>query len=174
MIHTAKGTIANNSFYFLLWGWVSVIGNLGHYILLKYTAFEAPYSIWLISIPAAIVSFTYGYIQGKNARVKTYSSNVTFWVWMCFMVNLVLLLIFMNSINYNINPLIMMFAAMATFLSGIVLKFKPLKIGGILFWILAIVAFLSSYENQMLIAAISLVTGYLIPGYMLKNRSNNG
>ena len=93
---------------------------------------------------------------------------------MCFMVNLVLLLIFMNSINYNINPLIMMFAAMATFLSGIVLKFKPLKIGGILFWILAIVAFLSSYENQMLIAAISLVTGYLIPGYMLKNRSNNG
>lgn len=174
MIQTAKGTVVNNSFHFLLWGWVCVLANLGNFYLSNWTDFESPHMVWIICIPAAFVSFIYGYFQDKNAKVHTYASTITFWIWMCFVACLVVVLVFMGKLNYNINPLVLLFAGFATFLTGIVLKFTPVKVGGILFWCFAILAFLVSVEYQALVAAVSMITGYLVPGYMLKSRSWNG
>ncbi|MDN5205401.1 hypothetical protein QQ008_28710 [Fulvivirgaceae bacterium BMA10] len=174
MIAAAKGKVDKNSFYFLLWGWVCVLANIGHYYILKFTDYPEPQIVWVITIPAAIVSAIYGYFQRKRASVKTHLGTIAFWIWMAFLISLVLILIFAHRINYQINPMIMILTASATFISGIILRFKPLIIGGILFWVFAVLALLSSLEYQYLIGAIALITGYLIPGYMLKKRANNG
>lgn len=174
MIQTAKGTVANNSFYFLFWGWVCVFANLGHYALIEFSSFKAPYMVWLIMIPGGLFSFGYGFFQEKKAKVKTYTSSVTFWIWMTFVAGLIAILLVMPKMNYQISPLIMIITSMATFLSGIVLKFKPLLVGGILFWLFGVTAFYVSYENQLLMSAASLISGYLVPGYMLKMRGKNG
>ena len=73
-----------------------------------------------------------------------------------------------------INPLILLLTAFATFLSGVTIKFKPLMMGGMVFWIAAIIGFTVAYETQLLIASAAIVLGYLVPGYLLKSKNNNG
>jgi hypothetical protein len=67
-------------------------------------------------------------------------------------------------------PLIISLYGLGTFVSGGVLKFKPLIIGGIACWIISIIAFLVPPMTVLLLTALSVVVSYLIPGYMLKAR----
>ena len=46
MIEKAKQDVANNSFYFLLWGWLIFIAALLNFVLMKFTDFEQPYLAW--------------------------------------------------------------------------------------------------------------------------------
>lgn len=167
MIQTAKGNIKGNSFYFLLWGWVAMTGNLGHYYLLVYTDYTYPFAIWLISIPAWIVSFAYGYRQSAVARVKTYSDSLIMWVWLGFSFCLVIV-IFSGRFGETIPVLVLLFAGLATFITGCIIKFKPLIYGGASFWIFAAIAAALEPSHSLLISAVAVLVGYLIPGYKLK------
>jgi hypothetical protein len=57
---------------------------------------------------------------------------------------------------------------MATFISGTVIRFKPLIAGGILFGAVSVASIFVPPLSQLLLVAISLVLGFLIPGYLLK------
>ena len=168
MIVTAKGNIKGSSFHFLLWGWVVAIGNLGHFVLLQYTDIDKPYSIWLITIPAWIVSMLYGYRQSKDARVKTYSDNLILWIWLSFTFSAVII-IFSGKFGSTIPILMLLLAGMSTFMTGLILKFKPLIIGGSSFWIFAVVSFIVGPLYSLPISALAVIVGYLIPGYKLRN-----
>jgi hypothetical protein len=78
MIQEAKGNMRRNGFYFLLWGWVIVVANLGMYVLQKFDV-PYPYAMWLITIPAWIISFVRGYREGKAQRIVTHLDTVTMW-----------------------------------------------------------------------------------------------
>jgi hypothetical protein len=43
-------------------------------------------------------------------------------------------------------------------------------IGGILFWVFGIISFLVPNEMQSLAGAVAILCGYLVPGYILKNK----
>jgi hypothetical protein len=59
-----------------------------------------------------------------------------------------------------------------TFLSGVVMQFKSLKIGGIACWILALLsAFISPVYGLLLLAA-GMVAAWIIPGYLLRKKYN--
>jgi len=178
MIRTAKGNITQASFYFLLWGWVVMAANLGHYILQEIVGFYAPYLVWIICIPAMIVSMIYGYKTYGGMPAKSHLNNIYTKVWIAFLVSLFIVLVFFSNPagQYILNPIILVLAACATFISGIILKFNPLIIGGILFWIFAIISFAirnnEAYDQyQFLISAFAIFTGYLIPGYILKRKN---
>ncbi|CAN0604135.1 unnamed protein product, partial [Ectocarpus sp. 12 AP-2014] len=46
MIQITKVNIKGGSFYFLLWGWVVVLANLGQYLIGELTSYPHPYIIW--------------------------------------------------------------------------------------------------------------------------------
>lgn len=174
MINTAKGKFTNNSFHFLLWGWVVVIANLSHFYLMSYSEYPHPELIWIISIPAAIASMIYGYRQRKTTTTRGYTDRISLWIWLAYMICIVTVIVFGAKINFMIAPMIMLLTGFATFLSGNIIKFRPLIIGGIIFWLASIAGFMSSYENQALISGAAIALGYLIPGYILKANHNNG
>jgi len=60
-------------------------------------------------------------------------------------------------------------AAMPTFISGVIIRFRPLIIGGITFWILALLAHFSAAFAPLAVP-VAMLTGYLIPGYMLRRK----
>lgn len=171
MIQTAKGTMQGMSFHFLLWGWVVIIGNLGHYYLMQYTNYDYPFAVWLITIPAWIASFLYGYTQSSKSKVRTYSGELITWTWLAFSFSIVIF-IFSGKFGELISPSILLFAGTATFLTGLIIKFKPLIYGGSSFWIFAAVGFMVSPAHSLLLSAVAVVIGYLIPGYLLKNSKN--
>ena len=68
----------------------------------------------------------------------------------------------------NPIPAILMITGMATFTTGMTLKFKPLVAGGIIFWVLTVVCFFVSPLDQLLVEAVGILLGYIIPGILLQ------
>ncbi len=170
MINRTKGNLHDSSFYFLLWGWIILLINIGQ-IILKYVNFEKPYFIWLFIIPGIIASGVYGARHGKKAKASTHLDKINFMIWMAFLVCYFTLLIFMKDLDYKIVPLIFLIAGNATFLTGIVIKFKPLIFGGVVFLAGVFAYFLLPGNYFEYISPIVIILGYLIPGYLLKSQN---
>ncbi|MDZ4810068.1 MAG: hypothetical protein SGI96_17670, partial [Bacteroidota bacterium] len=69
-------------------------------------------------------------------------------------------------------PFFIMLYGLGTFVSGSIIRFRPLVIGGIVAWALAIGSTLVSYDYQMLFGAAAILVSYIIPAYMLRSRNN--
>lgn len=168
MINQAQGNLLKNSFYFILWGWAITIANLGMYGLYKFSDFPYPYLVWLIAIPAWIITMVYGARQGSTAGKKTHLDKVNMWMWIGYGFGVLPFILFMEKIGYNVNPVVIVLTSIPTFLTGMMLKFRPLIWGGISFYLFGIICFMVSPLNQYLVGAVAIVCGYLIPGYLLK------
>ena len=168
MIEQAKGNVQKGSFYFLFWGWVIIIINLSIYGVIKFTNLANPYMMWLLTLPAWIITIIYGY-RNKSKTSKSHLDYVRMCLWISFSITLMLLCTFCAFINYQINGVILLVTAIPTITSGALIKFKPLLVGGALFWIFGSLCFMVTYETQLLLGAIGIFAGYLIPGYWLKN-----
>ena len=68
--------------------------------------------------------------------------------------------------------MLMMIYGIWLFVSGGTLEFRPLIIGGILNWGLALISFYLDFEYQLLALAAAVLLGYIVPGYMLRSRYN--
>lgn len=167
MILEAKGNMSRNGFYFVLWGWVVVFANLGMFAL-QTIGYKHFYVVWAITIPAWIISMIRGYRQSKAQRNTTHLDMVSMWLWLTFGVTIFTLLAFGSKINFQLNPVILTISSIPTFLSGIVIRFRPLVLGGISFWFFGIIAFLTPLETQPLVGAVAILCGYIVPGYLLQ------
>jgi hypothetical protein len=67
----------------------------------------------------------------------------------------------------------MLIYGMWLFVSGSALKFRPIIIGGIINWTLAVISFYYGYEDQLMILGMAVLLGYIIPGHMLKMKFRN-
>ena len=170
MIGEAKRSIAKGgSFYFLLWGFVVAIANFGQYIL-DMIDYGRPYIVWSISIPAAMVTVIYSVKLGRRSGVTSHFDRIYGQIWMVLGIAMVCTLVFMSKINFNHNAIIMLLAASGTYISGSMLRFKPLIFGGLILILASCVAFTQTPENQNLVAGIAIIAGYIIPGFLLKKQ----
>ncbi len=172
MIHTAKRDFEDDSFHYLLWGWLVFAASLGQFILLKQGNENAAIT-WMLMPIGAVIAFLYGRKQEKKERVKTYISDFVKYVVGAMVISLFIVLCFMGKLQLYTYPIIMILYAIMLFIMGGILQFKPLMFGGITNWILSIVAFFNPFETQLLILALAVLLGYIIPGYLLGRRQKN-
>lgn len=173
MINKSKNKLATGgSFYFLLWGWTIMLANLGHFIIDKFDLYPAPYIVWMITIPAGIASMIYGMKSSKNLAAKNHMDNMYSYIWLGAFITCISIIFFVPDARFLLTPIILAIAGMATFLSGLLLRFTPLVIGGITLWIAAIVASQLPEVYHYLLGAIGIFLGYLVPGYLLKKAEN--
>jgi len=171
MIGQAKRNIAKGgSFYFLLWGFVVSIANLSFYYLATVVKYSTPQIVWVITLPAVIVTIVYSIRQqaDKRAKVVGHLDRIYGQMWTTIFVGIMILLFFMKEININHNAVILLFSAMGTYVSGQMLRFKPLIFGGISLFVASIIAFKVSPIDQSLVAGLGIIVGYIVPGFMLK------
>ena len=183
MISVVRNKIDDNSFLFLLWGWIVIIGNAFSYYWATAEKGDFIGYTWMILGPlGGMITGIYVARQGKKKMVRTYIDTMMAYLWISCFIALVMFLVFMViGENYSlISPLILTITGIATLTTGGVLKFRPLIIGGLLFFVFSLGTFLISVssmnnEIQFLLSAAAMTTGYLIPGYMLraKYRSDN-
>lgn len=172
MINEAKKQYSDDSFMYLFWGWLVFVASLSNYIL-DSVGFGAPYIAWLLMPAGGIISAFYGHKKRKEKPVKTYIDEFNGYVLTAFLVSLCIVLFFMQHLQLNCYPMVMMVYGIWLYISGGCLKFKPLMLGGVANWILAVVSFFVGYKMQLLLLASAVLIGYIIPGYMLRNRFNN-
>jgi hypothetical protein len=124
-------------------------------------------------IPGAFVSMIYGYVTGRKAKVHTYADMLYMWTWLSFLIAGTVLFIVHSKRLDTVGPYILLLAGFPTFVSGFIIKFRPLIIGGISFWVMAIIVTFAGPSVAPLGMPLAVLTGYLIPGYMLKNKVNH-
>ena len=171
MINRTKSNMHDSSFYFLLWGWVVLAGIAGQMILEIFTDFSKPYLAWLIIFPGIIATIVYSIRHSKKKKVSTHLDKINFMIWISFLVSYMIAIIFMKEFNYMIVPIIFLLAGNATFLTGCVIKFKPLILGGIVFWIGTVLTFVLPDNYSLYLNIIMIIFGYLVPGYLLKSQN---
>jgi len=174
MINKTKFNIRQGSFYLLFWGWLIFACSISEFLLRKFTSINHAYFIWLLVIPGVCISMIYGFVKGRKATVRTYTGNLYMWIWMGFLISATVLFIVHSKSMDTISPYILLLAGFPTFLSGFLIKFKALIIGGICFWVFALVIYFVGPSFASMGTAAAMLTGYLIPGYMLKNKVDNG
>ncbi len=174
MINKTKMNVKQGSFQLLFWGWLILFCSLSEFLLINLTDYPTPWYIWWLVVPGILVSIIYGMVKGKKEHVHTYAERIYMWTWLAFMVVAILMFVFIRP-HYELFPvLILMLAGFPTFISGIILRFRPLMLGGISFWIFSVITFLVGQSVVPLIVSIAMFTGYLIPGYMLKRKDSYG
>jgi len=177
MINRTKMNIKEGAFHLLFWGWLITIISLAEYFLAIFHVTEKPWIVWLLTIPGVFVSMIYGFVVGKKQQVYTYADRLYMWIWLSFLATTTILIIYIGSLNlmHLVGPFILLMAAFAVFVSGIVIKFKPLIAGGISIWIFSLIGFYTGPAISPLAIPAAVITGYLIPGYMLKKtETENG
>ena len=177
MINRTKMNIRHGAFHLLFWGWLVALLSLSEYFLDRFTTFGHPWWVWGLTIPGIFVSMIYGYRQGSRQAVQSYTERIYKWIWLAFIVALSTLFVFLgvNEMMHKVGPFILLFAAFAVFLSGIVIKFKPLIFGAICIWVFSVFGIFAGPSIAPLAVPAAVITGYLVPGYMLKNsETKNG
>jgi hypothetical protein len=172
MIDATKNDVRSNYFFFLLWGFLVLAASLLEYCLL--TFFHSPYHYigWpvLMSI-GMIVSLVYAIRKYSKTNSTTYIGNFFKFFFLAWSLSLILVLFFIIPRNNQlVQPVILVMYAMAIFISGGILRFMPLKWGGIIAWAAALLSFFSPFPVQLLITAAAVVVAYIVPGFILKSR----
>ena len=169
MIESTKQDLHDNGSWFLLWGWLVFLACAIHFILLQVN-YDQPQIAWMLMPLGGLISFIKGMREEKSQKVKTYVDAFMKHVLVAFIVSLFIVLGFMPQLGLNTYPLIMMVYGFWLYISGGVINFRPLQIGGIINWVLAITAFFVGFEIQLALLAAAVLLGYIIPGYILKSR----
>ncbi|MEO5893026.1 MAG: hypothetical protein ABIQ31_22440 [Ferruginibacter sp.] len=171
MINKTKEELSDNSIYFLLWGWLVFIGCLLQYFLLVIIKTPRHYYAWLIIIVGVVFSIVYSVKYRQKRKVKTYISDSMGRLWTGMSFSFMALVFILSNIGWqNAFPIYILFYATGTFVSGGILQFKPLQVGGIICWVLAVAATFVTYQNQILFTAAAIMASYLVPGYLLKSK----
>mgnify|MGYP006185061933 FL=1 len=173
MINKAQNRFSENGHLYLLWGWVVLICSITSFVTIYfYGSGKMIMYVWMLTIPTVIYQMIYLARVKKNTTVRTYTDEINSYVWLVFVIMgfLVGIIVGRSGQPQLFNPLVLMLYGMPTFLSGVILKFKPLRIGAICCWVLALVSVLIPYQFSFLLLALAVVTTWIVPGYLLRSR----
>ncbi len=172
MISKAKNNLGDNSFYFLLWGWAVFITALAQYILIV-SQYELHFLPWPIGMTiAGLISGVYSYREGKNKKAKSYLDKFLETLWIATTVCIVLVLAIITEIaDFRASyAALMILYGLGTVITGIVIKFRPLVVGGVIIWCCAASLIWLNFPDALLALAFSVLAGYIVPGYLLRTK----
>ncbi len=175
MINKAKNNFSESGTLYLLWGIVVFVCSMFQFVAIHFYNNQNAYYIWFLTWLVVIYQVIFLSKKAKKEKVKTYTADILKYVWICFVscMGILIYILLQQKAYYSINPAILVLYGMPTFLSGIILKFKPLVIGGMICWLLALVSVLVPYDFQLLFICAAVVVAWIIPGILLRRKFKN-
>jgi hypothetical protein len=186
MLLAAKKEVKENGVFFMLWGWLVFIAAAGEAFIeynhwsdnLWHVSSSVSSGIggitWMILMPlGGVLSIILARKQRRNERVRTWFDDVMKYLWTGFGAALGITLFMMGYANVNLYPVVMGIYGLALFVTGGLLKFNPLKWGGVANWVLAIAAIFAGGIYTTLMLALAVLIGYIIPGHILQKQFKN-
>lgn len=181
MIAVSHKKIRHDGILFIVWGWIGCITYMSEYLLsISIHTFRITQCVKYAGLILALVgiAFTVLYLYRQRNRVTTYIGISLRYVW----VSLVVCMVLVNLIQFNVShrivfelqhPIFMVLIAFATVVTGGILRYRLIIIGGIMFGLLAYISSHLPLQQQMLAEAIGWLIAFIIPGHILytKRRS---
>ncbi|MDX1913769.1 MAG: hypothetical protein SFV22_19895 [Saprospiraceae bacterium] len=170
-IDLAKRSFHDNGFHFLLWGWLVVLASSVHWYLQTNALHPNPEIAWgvmvIIGLPAALIR---EWRRSKKVKSPNLFHQWYGLIWLGFGISMAIAIPF--TVRNGLSPIqpILILTGFATFMSGIILGFRPLIIGAITIWAGALWCLFLLPEQHLLVQAGCAILGYLLPGYMLNHQ----
>ena len=175
MLQVSQRKLKKDGVLLILWGWIMTIHYLVIYILGKTNPsyqVNRTFKYLVIGFVLFGFAFTLYYILKQRKKVQTYIGVSLRYVWVSMFFSMVLVNLIQNNVLHEINfelqhPIFMIIIAFAIVVTGGVLRYKLIIIGGIIF---ALLGFVSSYlalSDQLLLEAIAWFIAFVIPGHIL-------
>jgi hypothetical protein len=172
MIDAARNKVADDGFHLILWGILVIICSLLNYFLFI-GGFNQVCSIPWIIMP--FVGVPVGYYYEKRIRKEGYAKTIidkhVAYIWWSYGFTLFIGILYCVNIGISPIPFILLSTGLVTFASGLILQFRPMMAGGIIFWILAATCIFVNSINQLWLEALGVFLGYIIPGILLRRKA---
>jgi hypothetical protein len=172
MIEKARNSVADKSFYFLLWGWLVFIASIGQFVLKVIVKTEWHPVVWNLMIVGSVVSIFHSRKENEKKRVKSYVDESIAYLWIAIGITQGLLIfVFVRQGDWqDCYTFFILLYSIGCFVSGRILKFRPLVWGAISGWLLAILTTFAGFDYNILIMALAILVSYIIPGYILRKQ----
>ncbi len=163
---------------FLLWGWLLTLASFSNFIILKILHNKEAYELmglyslgnWVVfGIIGFIIQFFMLRKVDKNKKVYSYLDTYLTKLGQVTAASFFIAIILCIKLEIAPPPIMLLIAGIATTTSGLFIKFRPMIIGGMSFFIFSIATTFVSNEYIALIVGAAIICGYLIPGYFLRS-----
>ena len=161
---------------FLLWGWILTLASFSNFIILKILYTKEVYNLmWPFSFYNWVVFSLIGFIIlffmerkiNKDKKVYSYLDIYIKKLWIVTASSFFIAIVLCIKLEIAPPPIMLLIGGIATTTTGLLIKFRPLIIGGMSFFIFSIATTFVSNEYKALIVGVAIICGYLIPGYFL-------
>ena len=162
---------------FLLWGWILSLASFSNFIILKILHNKEAYELmglyslgnWVVfGIIGFVILFFMDRKINKDKKVYSHLDSYIKKLWTVAAASFFIAIILCIKLEIAPPPIMLLIAGIATTTSGLLIKFRPMIIGGMSFFIFSIATTFVSNEYIALIVGVAIICGYLIPGYLLK------
>ena len=170
IIARTKAQYRNNSFYFMLWGWLIALASFSFFVLHQYTAFQYYFLPFPVLVAVGIITTLTWFFKRKAAHpTEGYLNYFLSRMWLVIGISFIITVFV--AVSQKLPPFLftLIIAAIGTLVSGLAMKFKPLITGGILFFIAAVIGVFMPDSYKPLLSGIAIIAGYLVPGYLLRS-----
>jgi hypothetical protein len=181
MIEVSQKRLNINGILFIIWGWLLFIGNLVSYIEQKIVILY-PINKVLdycgISMLIFALAYSIYFFIKQNNKVRTYIDLSLRYVWVSMLCSLVLINLIQGNVVHEINfelqhPIFMVVIALATVISGGILRYKMLIFGGIFFGAMALISSYFALPEQLLLESVAWLIAFIFPGHYLYAKRKN-
>jgi len=165
-----KNGLRQNAFYFIFWGLLVSITCVIHYLLIINQYAFPSFIVWplLMTIGGAITA-VYAIRQQREAGYSTHLGIHTRNLWVGIGIGYCIVL-FLSFFQQAVPILpILLLSGIGTLVTGMNAGFTPLKVGGVLILIASLMAIWITGAESLLLCAVALIPGYVIPGLMIRN-----
>jgi hypothetical protein len=168
MISKAKNEFFDTGVSALLWGSVSTFCALVTFAnyWLKWAALDY---VSFLYVAAVVPQVVIGIREGRERRHKSHEGNLMGGIWLTFGIS-----IFLFSYVVGVYPfsqetsVYLILYGIPTFATGFGRRFRPMIIGGIACWVLAILSTFTPFPYQMLYLATGAQLAWFMPGLILR------
>lgn len=172
MINKAKNKFSENGTLYLLWGYTILLCSIAQFILSQFLSYDRSQYVWSATWVVVIYQVIFLAKKRKQEKVRTYTDEIINMIWLAFVVCLFLVMFILSygKAQLLITPMILVLYGVPTFISGTILKFTPLKIGGACCWLLALVSIFVHYQYYFLLLGVAVTVAWILPGHLLRIR----
>lgn len=171
MIHKAKRDYLDSGLSALLWGTVISFCSLASYINQIFWKNPNFNYIWFLTFIAVIPQVVIAIREGKLRKYKSFEEDHMGGIWISFAIAVFLLGFIFGKYPSNAEPAVyLMLYGVPTFATGYVRRFRPMLLGGIACWVLAVLSLYCGYPETLLCITAAALIAWFIPGLILRKR----
>jgi hypothetical protein len=174
MIGQARRNFSRMSFYFLLWGFLLIAAMVVTFLLRNSVSGWQHGAAWGVAgTLGGIISAVRGAREGRTELVSNPMDSTIGWLWSAFVITMILLIAFSVRSQVDATIAITMLTGLPTFITGQAMRFRPLVLGGVLFWLAGVaMLFVTDPQGVLVIYCSAMVLGYIVPGILLKRHED--